>query len=247
MTSAIRPVGPTTDLLAKHAPRRSTLVRKREGDEITEPSSPSKRSKVTFDSNVEVQVVEEWGKSPAVIQETVRRAIQKHTVGDSASYERVKAVFVPAKIDQDGASPVAVRNYTAALLSNASLLNKFCADLVNTVLESNWLERSEDYVQLFTQFLANLVSAQGVHLPNVLRMLAENLTASKTSTMTGHSLSVNQYNRSFITKQNIHNTWYFSLYDLWACSQDAAISSADHTLGLPHPSLYPNTWISPSQ
>lgn len=178
MTSAITPIGPTPALLAKHTPRRSTLVRKREDDGILEPSSPTKRSKVTFDSDVEVQVVEEWGKSPAVVQETVRRAIQKHTVGESASYERVKAVFVPAKADQDEASPSAVKNYTAALLSNVSMLDKFCADLVNTVLESNWLERSEDYVQLFTQFLANLVSAQGVHLPNVLRMLADNLTAS---------------------------------------------------------------------
>ncbi|KAL9029553.1 MAG: hypothetical protein Q9196_002217 [Gyalolechia fulgens] len=181
MTSAVRPVGPTPALLAKHTPRRSALVRKREEADTLEPSSPSKRSKVSFDSNVEVQVVEEWGKSPAVVQESVRRAIQKHAVGDSTSYERIKAVFVPAKVDQDEASPTAVENHTAALLNNVSMLNKFCADLVNTVLDSNWLERSEDYVQLFTQFLANLVSAQGVHLPNVLRMLADNLAANPPS------------------------------------------------------------------
>ncbi|KAL8937904.1 MAG: hypothetical protein Q9216_004190 [Gyalolechia sp. 2 TL-2023] len=176
MTSAIRPVGPTPALLAKHAPRRSTLVRKRDDADVHVPSSPSKRSKVTFDSDVEVQVVEEWGKSPAVVQESVRRAIQKHAAGDSASYERIKGVFAPANADQDEASPTAVKNHTAALLNNVSMLDKFCVDLVNTVLDSNWLQRSEDYVQLFTQFLANLVSAHGVHLPNVLRMLAGNLT-----------------------------------------------------------------------
>lgn len=218
MTSAIRPAGPTPALFAKHAPRRSTLVRKREEDEILEPSSPTKRSKVTFDSDVEVQVVEEWGKSPAVVQESVRRAIQKHAVGDSVSYERVKAVFAPANADQDEASPTAVKNHTAALLSNVSMLNKFCADLVNAVLDSSWLERSEDYIQLFTQFLANLVSAQGVHLPNVLRMLADNLTASKTFSFIGHHSLTNQDDRSSNAKQNVQTTWRSTLEGLWARS-----------------------------
>ncbi|KAL8718212.1 MAG: hypothetical protein Q9225_004620 [Loekoesia sp. 1 TL-2023] len=178
MTSATRPVGPTPALVTKHLPRRSTLVRKREEDDSLEPSSPSKRSRVTFDSDVEVQVVEEWEKSPAVIHDSVRRAIQKHATGDSAGYERVKAIFTPAKDDQEQASPTTVKNHTAALLSNVSMLNKSCTDLVNAVLDSNWLERSGKYVLLFTQFLANLVSAQGFFLPDVLRMLADNLTAA---------------------------------------------------------------------
>lgn len=178
MTSATRPVGLTPAIVTKHMPGRPTLVRKREDDDITQPSSPSKRSKVSFDSDVEVRIVEEWEKSPAVIQESVRRAIQKHAVGDSASYDRVKAIYVPTKDDQDVATPTTVTNYTAALLCNVSLLDGKCANLVHAVLDSDWVERSADYVQLFTQFLANLVSAQGLFLPNVLRMLADNLTSS---------------------------------------------------------------------
>lgn len=181
MTSATRPTGVTPAMVAKHMPRRSTLVRKRDDDDIPQPSSPSKRSKVSFDSDVEVRIVEEWEKSPAVIQDSVRRAIHKHATGDSASYERVKFIYAPTKGDQDIATPTTIRNYTAALLSNVSLLDKKCADLVHAVLDSDWLGRSADYVQLFTQFLANLVSAQGLFLPNVLRMLADNLTSSKLS------------------------------------------------------------------
>ncbi|KAL8830009.1 MAG: hypothetical protein Q9170_005932 [Blastenia crenularia] len=177
MTSATRPVGLTSTLITKQTPS----ARKRKGDSIEEPSSPSKRSKVTFSSDVEVRDVEEWEKSPVVIQDSVRRAIQKHAIGDSAGYEKVKAIFVPAKDDQDRANPTTVKYYTAALLSNVSLLNKPCADLVNAVLDHDWLERSEDHVQLFTQFLANLVSAQGFYLSNVLRMLADNLTATPSS------------------------------------------------------------------
>ncbi|KAL8742543.1 MAG: hypothetical protein Q9184_008240, partial [Pyrenodesmia sp. 2 TL-2023] len=172
------PTGLTPALVTKHLPRRSTLVRKRDGDEIPQPSSPSKRSKVSFDSDVEVRIVEEWEKSPAVIQDSVRRAIQKHVAGDGASYERIKLIYAPTKGDQDMATPTTVKNYTVALLSNVSLLDKKCADLVHAVLDSDWLGRSADYVQLFTQFLANLVSAQGLFLPNVLRMLADNLTST---------------------------------------------------------------------
>ncbi|KAL9604830.1 MAG: hypothetical protein Q9219_000278 [cf. Caloplaca sp. 3 TL-2023] len=181
MTSATGPTGPTPTLLTETMPRRPTLVRKREEDEIQVPSSPSKRAKVTFEPAVEVRVVEEWEKSPAVIRESVRRAIKKHATGDNAGYEQIKAIFVPAKDDQDEASPTTVKNYTAALLSTVTLLDKTCTDLISLVLDSNWLERSEDYFQLFTQFLANLVSTQGSHLSNVLRMLAENLTATPPS------------------------------------------------------------------
>lgn len=176
MTSATRLVGLTPALVAKHMPRRSTLVRKRDDDQ---PSSPSKRPKVSFDSDVEVRILEPWEKSPAVIQDSVRRAIQKHEAGDSESYERVKMFYAPTKSDQDAATATTLKNYTAALLSNVSLLDKKCADLVHTVLDSDWLARSTDYVQLFTQFLANLVSAQGLFLPDVLRMLADNLTSSR--------------------------------------------------------------------
>ncbi len=181
MTSATRLVGLTPALVAKQMPRRSTLVRKRDNDDIPQPSSPSKRSKVSFDSDVEVCIVEPWEKSPAVIQDSVRRAIQKHEAGDSENYERVKIIYAPTKSDQDPATATTLKNYTAALLSHVSLLDKRCADLVHAVLDSDWLARSADYVQLFTQFLANLVSAQGLFLPDVLRMLADNLTSSRTA------------------------------------------------------------------
>ncbi|KAL8703456.1 MAG: hypothetical protein Q9201_003361 [Fulgogasparrea decipioides] len=177
MTTAITPVGLTPAPVTRKLPPTSTLVRKREDDEIPDPSSPSKRHRVTFDSDVEVRIVEKWEKSPAVIQESVRRALQNRATGDSTGYDKVKAIYAPGKDKQDEASPTTVKNHTAALLSNVSMLNKSCADLVHAVLGSDWLGRSEDYVHLFVQLLANLVSAQGLFLPEVLRMLVENITA----------------------------------------------------------------------
>ncbi|KAL9018935.1 MAG: hypothetical protein Q9185_003769 [Variospora sp. 1 TL-2023] len=176
MTSAFRPAGPTSALLTKQLPRRSTLVRKREDDDTPQPSSPSKRSKVSFDSDVEVRLVEDWEKSPVVIQESVRRAIQKHAIGDNAGYDRVKAIYAPTNQDDDAATPTSVKYHTAALLSNVAVLDKKCADLVHAVIDSDWLERPDDYLNLFRQLLANLVSAHGYFLPNVLHMLVDNLT-----------------------------------------------------------------------
>ncbi|KAL8734149.1 MAG: hypothetical protein Q9166_001634 [cf. Caloplaca sp. 2 TL-2023] len=175
------PAGPTPALTNKHRPRKSTLVRKRENDDMLAPSSPSKRSKVSFDSDVEVRMVEECEKSPAVIQDGVRRALLKRAAGDNTGYDRMKAIYIPAEDDQDEPSFATVRNHTAALLSNVSMLNKSCADLVHAVLSSDWLGRSEEYVHLFTQFLANLVSTQALYLPDVLRMLVENITAAPPS------------------------------------------------------------------
>lgn len=179
MTTASMPVGTPPTVTTKRRPQKSTLSRKREDDDIPVPSSPSKRSKVSFDSDVEVRLVEEWEKTPTVIREGVRRALLKRSAGDSTGYDQVKAVYTPAKDNQEETSPATLKNYTFALLNNVSMLNKGCTDLVHAVLASDWLGRSEGYVHLFTQFLANLVSAQTLYLPDVLRMLVENITAGR--------------------------------------------------------------------
>ncbi|KAL8995113.1 MAG: hypothetical protein Q9169_005096 [Polycauliona sp. 2 TL-2023] len=172
------PTGTTLNATAKLLPRKSTLSRKRENDDVLVPSSPSKRSKVSFDSDVEVRLVEEWEKTPSVIQESVRRALLKRAAGDSTGYDHVKAVYMPVKANTEETSAATLRNYTFALLNNVSMLNKDCTSLVHAMLSSDWLGRSDGYVQLFTQFLANLVSAQTLYLHEALRMLVENITAA---------------------------------------------------------------------
>ena len=56
------------------------------------PSSPSKRSRVTFDSDVEiVSADDEAVPDPSVVKEQVRRAIERHRLGANETYERVRA------------------------------------------------------------------------------------------------------------------------------------------------------------
>ncbi|MCJ1382824.1 hypothetical protein MMC17_005937 [Xylographa soralifera] len=164
----------------KQPVRRPTLVRKRDDtessvDRARTPSSPSKRLKVSFDDEVQVKVMDDWEKAPAIIREEVRRALERHAQGDDSAYNRVKEIYTTKPTAEDAPSSTTLRNYTAALLSSVSGLNRSCSSLVHAVLKSVWIVRDEDYVALFLRLLGNLVSAQGVYLGDVLRMLVGHL------------------------------------------------------------------------
>ena len=159
--------------------RRPTLSRKRDDGDDIYPSSPAKRTKVTFDSDVEVRVMGDWEKAPELVQEEVRRALEKHATGDDSIYNQVKGIYIAREDPGDEPSSTTMKNYTKALIGNASLLNKSCSALVYAVIGSKWLGREEDYVNLHTRLLAHLVTAHGGFLADVLRMLVENLTAGR--------------------------------------------------------------------
>src|SRR5436189_3504317 len=85
-------------------PTNSSGVHKRKKmdmDISSDPSSaspsPKKRVRVTFEMDAQQQPGDEDGgfeKSTAVVSEEVRRAIQRHLVGNSDAYDRVKELFV---------------------------------------------------------------------------------------------------------------------------------------------------------
>ncbi len=178
MTTSFALAGPTPSIAPKPVPRRSTLVRKRDDDNDTPPpSSPGKRAKVTFDSDVEVLA---WEKAPELVQEEVRSAFQKRGWSDSTGYNKIKELYSRHEEDEEeGPSTATLRNYTFALLGKVSSLNKSTSDLVHALLNCEWLGRPEDYVSLHMRLLANVVASQGIFLGDTLRMLVENLTASE--------------------------------------------------------------------
>lgn len=176
--STLSPVAtPAPTPVIKPLLRRPTLIRKRNDVEDHRSSSQEKRLKVSFDSNVEVRVMKDWEEAPQLAQEEVRRALEQHALGDSSGYNQVKDFYAPKPKAEDQPSTTTLRNYTQALLGNVSSLNRSCSSLVHAVLESQWLGRQDDYFTLYVRFLANLVSAQGVFLVDVLRMLVGNLAA----------------------------------------------------------------------
>ncbi|MCJ1437385.1 hypothetical protein MMC27_006772 [Xylographa pallens] len=184
MAPNLRTGEPILPAPTKQPVRRPTLVRKRDDtdsgiDRARTPSSPSKRLKVSFDNEVQVKVMDDWEKAPALIREEVRRALERHAQGDDSAYDRVKEIYTTKPTAEDAPSTTTLRSYTAALLSSVSGLNRSCSGLVHAVLLSVWIVRDEDYVALFLRLLGNLVSAQGVYLGDVLRMLVGYLVNSE--------------------------------------------------------------------
>ena len=198
MSTLIYPVGTTMTPTStpKQLPRRSTLVRKRDSDDEHIASSPGKKAKVTFDSDVEVRLVDDWEDAPEIIYDEVQRAFTKRALGDSSGYEKIKAIYVAKTECDDIPSPKTIKNYTKALLGNISGLTKTNSDLIQTVLDSEWLGRQEDYVSLYMRLLANLASVQGNFLGEILRMLVDNLTAEPPSD--GHLPDLPEVSRSAI-------------------------------------------------
>ncbi|OJD12581.1 hypothetical protein ACJ73_09325 [Blastomyces percursus] len=173
---------------------------------VTIPSSPAKkRARVTFEIDMpnNRQRRDEGGgkngvgnsnrgagagagtteKSTAMVREEVRRAIQRHLMGDSEAYDRVKEIFTadPKELEDDGSpvydlpSPTSLRNHLLGLFSNVSALDGSCSGLVHAVLGSEWLGRDEGYVKLFVRFLGTLAAARGTYLNSVLRVLVHGL------------------------------------------------------------------------
>ena len=155
--------------------RRPTLTRKH--DEIDDRllTAPIKRAKVKFDDNIEVKDLQEWGKVPELVQEEVLRALQMHSVGDNSGYDEIKSIFRVSVKGEAECSSNTLKSYTNALLSNIAALDKSCSGLVHAILNSAWINQADDYITLYVRLLANIVSAHGTFLPDVLNMIVQNL------------------------------------------------------------------------
>lgn len=169
-----RPAGEAQPSASKPLPRRPTLVRKRDEAALDDekdaiPSSPTKKAKVAFNNEVEV-ITGDWDKAPELIRGAARRTLERHLRGESDEYERIKQIYAgPGHAEPPTASML--RNHTAALVSNVSLLNRQCSGLVRATLSSDWIRRDESYVSLFVRYLASLVSTQGMWLAETLQSL----------------------------------------------------------------------------
>lgn len=145
------------------------------------PSSPSKRSRVTFDSDVEIVSADDEDElDPLVVKEQVRRAIERHRVKEDESYERIKSLFTTAYEKDSAPSTKVLKIHLQALLANVTALNKDCSGLVSAVLYSEWIGREDNYYALFVRFLNNLAAAQRGYQHQMMSMLVDLLGPQKT-------------------------------------------------------------------
>lgn len=145
------------------------------------PSSPSKRTRVTFDSDVEiVSADDEEALDPLVVQEQLRRAVERHRLGDNIEYERIRAIFATPSDRPNSPAGKVLRIHLQAVLTHVSLLSKDCSTLVNAVLYSEWVGRDDVYYALFVRFLSNLAAAQRGFQSKIMAMLVEMLGPQRT-------------------------------------------------------------------
>lgn len=150
------------------------------------PSSPAKRARVTFDSDVEiVSADEEEALDPLVVQEQVRRALERHRLGDDETYERIRSIFTIPPDKPQAPSAKSLRIHLQAVLAHVALLSKECNTLVNAVLYSEWVGRDDAYYALFVRFLNNLAAAQRGYQSKIMGMLVEMLGPQKTRRVPG--------------------------------------------------------------
>ncbi|KAI1614916.1 RNA polymerase I-specific transcription initiation factor RRN3 [Exophiala viscosa] len=162
--------------------RRSTLKRSIDESSLMEtPSSPSKRSRVTFDSDVEiVSADDEEENDPLVVKEQVRRAIERHRFNDNDGYDRLQSLFNTPHESPNAPSTKALKIHLQAVLANVTALTKDCHGLVNAVLHSEWVGREESYYALFVRFLNNLAAAQRGYQHRIMSVLVDLLGPQKT-------------------------------------------------------------------
>ena len=169
---------------SKSLPGRSTLVRKRDeagldSDGVVNPTSPSKKARVTFKDEVEVKVFRGFEKSPELIREEVQRALERHAHGDDVGYQNLVGIYSADSNSLELPSSTTLRHYTVALIANAALLKRPYSELVKAMLSSDWIWRDDSYFSLFLRFLGNLVSAQNTWLGETLWVLVQMFLSSK--------------------------------------------------------------------
>jgi RNA polymerase I-specific transcription initiation factor RRN3 len=170
---------------------RPVLKRTRDDSSDMEiPSSPSKRSRVTFDSDVEyVSADEDDEVDPQLIHEQVRRAIQRHVAGgDDEAYEKVKQIFTADPTKENTPSQKAVHAHLQAILAHISSLDKSCNALVNAVLFCEWAGRDESFVKLYIKVLGNLAAAKSGFLGKILHTIVDLLGEQRTRRLPDHKI-----------------------------------------------------------
>jgi RNA polymerase I-specific transcription initiation factor RRN3 len=141
---------------------------------------------VTFDSDIEiVSADDEEELDPLLVQEQVRRAIERHKAGDHNEYERIRSIFTTPPDKPQAPLAKSLRIHLQAVLANVALLSKDCNTLVGAVVQSEWIGRDDAYYALFVRFLSNLAAAQRGFQSKIMGMLVEMLGPQKTRRVQG--------------------------------------------------------------
>jgi len=181
-TTQPTPNGAKTGSRPSSISRRSTLKRSIDDTSFNvTPSSPTKRLRVKFDTDVDIVSADDEDElDPLVVNEQVRRAIERHLTYDHESYERIRGLFTTDHEKERAPSTKALRYHIQALEANVTRLRRECGSLVQSVIASEWVGRDDNYVAAFMRFLGSLAVSQGGYVSSIIGMLVDMLGPAKT-------------------------------------------------------------------
>lgn len=185
----LKPILKTSSYLGK---RKASDDDSLSSDGIMDGSqSPRKRQRVEFNMNLEIH--ELGTRSVDEVKKEIQEALDGHARGDDEEYDILKETlsgkqrFYDDDDDEDEEPDPTLpekrrqelKVYMVALASFVPHLGRSANGLIKEVLKCQWLGRDDQFVKVYTQFLAALVSAQGSYLEQVLLSLVDKFVDSR--------------------------------------------------------------------
>lgn len=162
-----------------------------EGDAVTASQSPLKRPKVQFSSDNKIFTLKSWDddKTLSLVREEVKRALERHMVGESTLYDGLREVLTTKPTAAEAPSSTLLKRYVIAITGLCGIMGRKGTALVKSITEMHWLGRDEEFVLLYRRLLANAVSTYGGYAHDVLESLVDRFITRASSDHTRDALS----------------------------------------------------------
>ncbi|KAF2634926.1 RNA polymerase I-specific transcription initiation factor RRN3, partial [Massarina eburnea CBS 473.64] len=171
LASTERLSGPVAPSVNSSLKRKQSDASPKSSDKI--PSSQTKRRRVTFDPDIDVHILGSNEKSLELVEEEVRRALEKREAGDNTAYDHLLGLLTTRPTSSRALPSGELQKYLIALTSNVPLLDHKCKGLVHAIIDCHWVTRNEPFVHTYRHLIRSLLSVHPGFISSALAMLVE--------------------------------------------------------------------------
>ena len=141
----------------------------------SQSSTSAKRSKVSFDTSInKIHNLEDYNnRSSALVREEVRRAVDRHRLGDHTAYDNLRELLTADPFSEGAISSALLRKHVHAFTTLSTSIAKGCSSLVDAIIHCSWLGRDEDFIGAYLRLLVSLITAQSGYTHPILLSLVQ--------------------------------------------------------------------------
>ncbi|KIW03968.1 uncharacterized protein PV09_04802 [Verruconis gallopava] len=131
--------------------------------------------KVDFKSENTVFTLKNWddNKTLSLVREEVRRALDKHSMGEDALYDGLREILTTKPDAAEAPSSSLLKRYMIAITGFCGVIGRRGSALVQAITQMKWLGRDEEFVKLYQRLLANLITTYGGYAHEILESLVD--------------------------------------------------------------------------